>query len=371
MLENIRVSPSPHISKAHSTRSIMLDVCIGLAFPLAAAILFFRLHAVVIIATCVVTCMLTELVCNIIRKKPNSLGDLSAVVTGLILAFSLPAAIPIWAAVIGSAIAIAIGKMVFGGLGSNVFNPAMVARTFMAASFGVLMTTWTVPATVDATMPKIQASAAVNADAVTEATPLAWSKEAIKAKKAEAKAKNKAANAKDAQAVAKYEAQMVKATETAASSISNIASLRKANLLGGVGGCLGETSALALILGGVYLLFRKTITLDIPAAVLLSAAIFAAVFWFIDPDKYANPLFHVLSGGMLLCAFFIATDPVTAPITRKGMWVFGIGVGVVIVLIRNVGGYPEGVMFAILLMNALTPLIDRCCKVVPYGAKKE
>jgi electron transport complex protein RnfD len=146
--------------------------------------------------------------------------------------------------------------------------------------------------------------------------------------------------------------------------------MTKSTFMGTTGGCLGETSALALILGGVYMLFRKTITFDIPAAVLLSSAIFAAIFFFVNPDKYANPLFHVISGGMLLCAFFIATDPVTAPITRKGMWVFGIGVGVIVVLIRNIGGYPEGVMFAILLMNALTPLIDRCWTVVPYGAKK-
>ena len=336
MLENIKVSPSPHISKAHSTRSIMLDVVIGLAFPLIAAIIFFRVRAVVIIATCVITCMITELICNIIRKKPNSLGDLSAVVTGLILAFSLPVSIPVWAAAVGSAIAIAIGKMVFGGLGSNIFNPAMVARTFMAASFGLLMTSWTVPATFDTTMPRIQAAAVSGADAITEATPLGWAKQAIKG-----------------------EAKM-----------ESVKSVTKPSFFGQTGGCLGETSALALILGGIYMLFRKTITFHIPAAVLISSAIFAAIFFFANPDKYANPLFHVISGGMLLCAFFIATDPVTAPITRKGMWIFGIGVGVVIVLIRNVGGYPEGVMFAILLMNALTPLIDRCCKVVPYGAKK-
>ena len=336
MLENIKVSPSPHISKAHSTRSIMLDVAIGLAFPLVAAILFFRVRAVVIIATCVITCMITELICNIIRKKPNSLGDLSAVVTGLILAFSLPASIPVWAAAAGSAIAIAVGKMVFGGLGSNIFNPAMVARTFMAASLGLIMTTWTVPATVDAEMPTIQISAKAQADAITQATPLGWAKNVIKGK----------------------------------AEMQTVNSLMKSTFMGTTGGCLGETSALALILGGIYMLFRKTITFDIPAAVLLSSAVFAAIFFFVNPDKYANPLFHVISGGMLLCAFFIATDPVTAPITRKGMWIFGTGVGVIIVLIRNIGGFPEGVMFAILLMNALTPLIDRCCKVVPYGAIK-
>lgn len=370
MLENITVSPSPHISKAHSTQSIMLDVVIGLAFPMVAAVLFFRLQAVLVIATCVISCMLTEWICNVIRKKPNTLGDLSAVVTGIILAFSLPAAIPMWAAAVGGAVAIAIGKMVFGGLGSNIFNPAMVARTFMAASLGGLMVTWTVPATIDAQMPKIEASSSADADAVSQATPLAWSKEAIKAKAAQATAKSKASKTDDVQEVANYEAKMTKAAETAAVSIANTVLLRKSNLLGDVGGCLGETSALAMLLGGGYLLIRKTITFDIPAAVLISSAAFAAIFWLVNPDKYADPLFHLLSGGMLLCAIFIATDPVTAPLTKKGMWIFGIGVGLMIVLVRNIGGYPEGVMFAILLMNALTPLIDRMCKLVPSGGKK-
>jgi len=344
MLDNITVSPSPHISKAHSTRSIMLDVVIGLAFPMVAAVIFFRLQAVYVIATCVISCMLTEWICNIIRKKPNTLGDLSAVVTGIILAFSLPASIPLWAAAVGGAVAIAIGKMVFGGLGSNVFNPAMVARTFMAASLGGLMVTWTVPATIDAEMPEIKASVSaevdaitsVSADAVTQATPLGWSKQAIKG---EAK-------------------------------IENANSLRIPALWGTVGGCLGETSALAMLLGGAYMLFRKTIVYVIPTAVLGSAAAFAAIFWAISPEKYADPLFHLLSGGMLMCAIFIATDPVTAPLPRKGMWIFGIGIGVVVVLIRNVGGYPEGVMFAVLLMNALSPLIERMCKLVPSGGKK-
>lgn len=335
MLENITVSPSPHISKAHSTRSVMLDVVIGLAFPLLAAVLFFRMRAITVIVTCVFSCMATEWICNAIRKRPNSLGDLSAVVTGLILAFSVPVSIPLWAVVVGGAVAIAIGKMVFGGLGSNVFNPAMVARTFMAASLGGLMTTWTVPATYDVEMPKIEASAVEGADAVTQATPLGWSKQAIKGE----------------------------------AEISNATSLRMEAFLGNVGGCLGETSSLAMLLGGLYLIIRKTITWDIPVAVLGSAAAFAAIFWLVNPDKYADPLFHMLGGSMLLCAFFIATDPVTAPLTRSGMWVFGIGVGVVVILIRNIGGYPEGVMFSILLMNALSPLIERVCKLTPYGAE--
>jgi electron transport complex protein RnfD len=336
MLENITVSPGPHISKAHSTRSIMLDVIIALTPAILAACWFFRLPAVMVIAVCVISCAVTELICNLIRKRSNSLDDLSAVVTGIILALSLPAAIPLWAAAIGSILAIAIGKMVFGGLGSNTFNPAMVARTFMAVSLGSLMTTWTLPATIDADMPAIKISAEPNVAAVTQATPLGWSKQAIKGE----------------------------------SSIENANSLRMDAMFGSVGGCLGETSSLALIFGGVYMLFRKTITYVIPTAVLGSAALFAAICFFISPEKFADPGFHLISGGMLLCAFFIATDPVTAPITKKGMWVFGIGTGLIIMLIRNIGGYPEGVMFAILLMNALTPLIDRACKITPCGGKK-
>ena len=336
MPENLTVSPSPHISKAHSTQSIMLDVLIGLCFPLAAAVVFFRVQAVLVTVTCVTACMATEWVCNFFLKRRNTLGDLSAVVTGVILAFSLPASIPLWAAAAGGAVAIAIGKMVYGGLGSNIFNPAMVARAFMAASLGGLMTTWTVPATINPEMPEIKASA-VKADAVTQATPLGWSKQAIK-----------------------DEAEIEEASK-----------LTDDALIGTVGGCLGETSSLALLLGGAYLLFRRTINYVIPVAVLGSAALFAGVFWLVSPDKYADPLFHTLSGGMLFCAFFIATDPVSAPLTRKGMWIFGCGVGVVIILIRNVGGYPEGVMYAILLMNSLSPLIERMCRLVPYGGKKK
>jgi electron transport complex protein RnfD len=314
----------------------MLDVVIGLSPAVLAACWFFRLHAVMVIAVCVVSCAVTEFVCNLIRNKSNSLDDLSAVVTGIILALSLPPMIPLWAAVVGSVIAIAIGKMVFGGLGSNTFNPAMVARTFMAASLGSVMTTWTLPATIDAEMPVIRISAEAKADAVTQATPLAWSKQAIKGE----------------------------------SSIEKANSLRTGLLFGPVGGCLGETSSLALLLGGAYMLFRKTITYIIPAAVLGSAALFATICFFLNPDKFTDPGFHLISGSMLLCAFFIATDPVTAPITQKGMWIFGIGTGVIIILIRNMGGYPEGSMFAILLMNALTPLIDRACKLTPCGGKK-
>jgi len=334
MLTDIRVSCSPHISERLSTRSVMIDVIIGLAPAMAAAGYYFRIHALILVCTCVISSVVTEWLCNLIRKKPNSLGDFSAVVTGIILALSLPPKLPVWAAVVGSVFAVAIGKMVFGGLGANIFNPAMVGRTFLTVSFGVLMTSWTVPATMDGTMPAIALENIVNAK--TQATPLAWSKLAIK---------------NELGADIYSEAQF------------------KATFTGEVGGSLGETSVIALLIGGLYLLIRRTINFHIPLAVLVSAFIFATIAYWKDSYSYVQPFFHLCSGGLLLCAFFIATDPVTAPLTRRGMWIFGIGVGTITMLIRIVGEYPEGVMFSILLMNAVTPLIDRLCKRIPAGGK--
>jgi electron transport complex protein RnfD len=312
----------------------MIDVIIGLAPAMAAAGYYFRIRALILICTCVISSVATEWLCNVIRKKPNSLGDFSAVVTGIILALSLPPRLPVWTAVVGSVFSIAIGKMVFGGLGANIFNPAMVGRTFLTASFGVLMTSWTVPATMDAAMPAIAQENIVHVK--TQATPLAWSKLAIK-------------NSLGADIYS--EAQF------------------KATFTGEVGGCLGETSVIALLIGGLYLLIRRTINFHIPLAVLISAFVFATIAYWKDSYAYVQPFFHLCSGGLLLCAFFIATDPVTAPLTRRGMWIFGIGVGTITMLIRIVGEYPEGVMFSILLMNSVTPLIDRLCKQIPMGGK--
>ena len=335
MLNNITVSPSPHISKAHSTRSIMLDVIIGLVPAMFAAWWFFRTPALLVIGTCVVSCVVTEWLCNMVCDKPNSRGDLSAVVTGRILALSLPPAIPLWVVVIGSVFAIAIAKMVFGGLGSNIFNPAMAARAFLTACFGMLMTTWSVPVTIAQPITDSRVINASNTEAVTQATPLAWSKLVIKGK-----------------AEPKIVGEQLAATVT-----------------GQVGGCLGETSTIALLIGGAYLLLRRTINGNIPIAVLVSAIVYATIAYYLKPGNSILPILHITGGGMLLCAFFIATDPVTAPLTTRGMWIFGIGVGALIMLIRTVGEYPEGVMYAVLIMNAFTPLIDRFCRLVPAGGK--
>ena len=336
MLRDLRVSCAPHISEPLSTRSVMIDVIIALVPAMAAAGYYFRIYALILIPTCVISAVATEWLCNLIRKKPNpleSLGDFSAVVTGIILALSLPPSLPVWAAVIGSVFSIAIGKMVFGGLGANIFNPAMVGRAFLTASFGVMMTTWTVPATIDDTMPRISADNKM--DARTQATPLALSKEALKGK-------------------------------TGAPDVNEQLEVM---FTGEIGGCLGETSALALLIGVVFLLIRRTIGFHIPLAVLLSACVFATIAYLINSEAYISPLCHLCSGGLLIGAFFIATDPVTAPLTRRGMWIFGIGVGTITMLIRIVGEYPEGVMYSVLLMNAVTPLIDRLCKRIPTGGK--
>jgi electron transport complex protein RnfD len=335
MLSKITISCAPHIGKGLSTRRVMADVIIALAPAMAAAGYYFRIRAAILICTCVVASVATEWLCNLIRRKPNSLGDFSAVVTGIILALSLPPGLPVWAAVIGSCFSIAVGKMVFGGLGANIFNPAMVGRAFLTASFGVLMTTWAVPATISGVkMSRIAPENTV--DARTQATPLAWSKLAIKQK---------------------YGANRY--------SEENFA----ATITGEVGGCLGETCVIALLVGGLYLLIRGTIGVHIPLAVLLSAFVFAAIAYLGNSYRYVQPVFHLTSGGLLLGAFFIATDPVTAPLTIRGKWIYGIGIGTVTMLIRIFGEYPEGVMYAVLLMNAVTPLIDRFCKPIPAGGK--
>jgi electron transport complex protein RnfD len=333
MLSKITVSPAPHISQPLSTRRVMLDVIIGLAFPVAAALFFFRQYAEIVLVASVASCLAGEWICNWIRKKPNSLGDLSAVVTGIILALSLPPAAPWWVAVIGGLFAMMIVKMPFGGLGYNIFNPAMASRVFLTACFGVLMTTWTVPATMKDEGLKIVSAS--NTQAVTQATTLGWSKMILKGQK----------------------------------TADQINPLIKLSFLGDEGGCLGETSALMILLGGLYMLIRKTITWRIPFAVLISAAVIAVIVWLIKPATHVNPVIHIVGGGMMLCAFFIATDPVTSPLTVKGEWIFGVGVGVLIMLIRLLGEYPEGVMYAILIMNALTPLIDRFCRLTPAGGK--
>jgi Na+-translocating ferredoxin:NAD+ oxidoreductase subunit D len=354
MSETIKliVSPAPHISQPLTTRRVMLDVIIALMPALAAGLFFFRQNAAILVFTAVLTCVISEYICCKIRKQKSTLSDLSAVVTGIILAFSVSPQLPPAYLIVGSVFCIVIGKMVFGGLGDNPFNPAMLGRAFMTACFGMAMTTWSVPAIIPSQQPQVSAANSyINGqsgldedktlDAITQATPLAWVKEAIKTRKLDDAAK------------------IVRA------GVAN--SQLKAVFWGYTGGCIGETSALALILGGAYLLIRKTICWIVPTFVIGSAFIFAEIAFLIDSQAFVNPLIHIISGGLLMCAFFIATDPVTNPVTRRGRMVFAAGAGLLIMLIRVFGAYPEGVMYAVLIMNAFSPLIDRMCKRKPYG----
>lgn len=339
--QQLQVSASPHVRAELSTSRMMLDVIIGLIPVIAAAAILFRWQALRVPAICVATCVVTELIFNLCRKKANSLTDYSAIVTGLILAFSVPPTLPTFACIIGSAVAVGIGKMIFGGLGSNIFNPAMVGRAFVMICFGQMMTTWTAPAVND--MADIYAT--------TKATPLAAAKfiESDKDK------------ALEEVSPAEYE----KSLEVRSGQGPVIADL----FLGTVGGCLGETSALAILLGGAYLMFRKTISYQIPLGMIAAILLIAGLGYFLSPGTVMNPLAHLFSGGVMFGAFFIATDPVSSPVSSKGRWIFGIGLGSLIMVIRIFSGYPEGVMFAVLIMNAVAPLIDRWTTAKPLGAK--
>jgi electron transport complex protein RnfD len=301
---------SPHFKDKDSVPKIMYAVIASLVPAVAASLYFFRFKALALLLSCVAACLVTEALFLWLRRKPlHSLGDGSAVITGLLLAMTLPPSLSIELAIIGSVMAIAIGKQVFGGLGYNIFNPALVGRAFLQTAFPVAMTTWIPPASL-----KIQTA--------TYATPLAN---------------------------LRFEDAIAKGTLTPLKDL----------FTGNVGGCLGETSAIALILGGLFLLSRRVIDWRIPLGILLSLTAFTGAFWLVNPEKYASPLFHILAGGLLIGAFFMATDMVTSPITPLGTWIYALGIGVVIGLIRLFGGFAEGVMYSILFMNAFVPLLNR------------
>jgi electron transport complex protein RnfD len=331
--EQLVISSSPHAHDGSSVDRIMWDVVMALSPALLAAIFFFGLDALRLVGVCVATCLLTEWSCRKLMQRPNTLSDWSAVVTGLLLAFNLPPGLPAWMAVAGSVFAIAIAKQVFGGLGYNPFNPALAARAFMLISFTGAMTTWSPSA-----WPSLLTSH--GADAMTAATPLGFIKEAMKG----------------GQSLPNFTPQLLQDF-----------------FLGNINGCIGETSALALLLGAGYLLYRKVITWHIPVAYILTVFVYAVVLRQIWPKESITPLAHVLSGGLFLGALFMATDMVTSPITKRGMLIFGIGCGVITMLIRTskTGAYPEGVSFAILIMNAFTPLINRVTRNKVFGTVKK
>jgi len=291
----------------------MRSVLIALLPASCWAVYLFGLPALTVILVAVVSSVLAEAAFQKLTGRPVTVADGSAALTGLLLALNLPSSSPWWMVVVGSLVAVVIAKQVYGGLGQNPFNPALVGRVFLLISFPLQMTTWPVPH-----------------DTVTAATPLGTMKTDL------------LLNGRIDPGIGRVTWETLKDP-----------------LLGNVGGCLGEVSVILLVIGGGYLLARKTITWHIPFSYLVTVGILTGIFWLTDPARFANPLFHLVSGGLILGAFFMATDLVTSPSSSRGMLVFGIGCGAFTVLIRLFGGYPEGVSFAILLMNAATPLLDR------------
>ncbi len=323
----LNISPSPHYQSTETTKKLMYGVVVALIPAFITSVLYFGVGAIIVTVTSVVSCLVFEyLIQKYILKKPLSITDGSALVTGILLAFNLPSNIPVHIIIIGSLVAIGIAKMTFGGLGNNPFNPALVGRVFMLISFPVQMTSWPVP----------EGFSTGYTDAVTGATPLAIIKEGLKN----------------------------------GDSLSQLMEKIPSTFhmfMGKMGGSMGEVAAFALLLGFAYLLYKKIITWHIPVSILGTVAVFTTILWLINPDKNANPLFHVLAGGVLLGAIFMATDYVTSPMNPKAMLIYGIGIGFLTVIIRVYGAYPEGVSFAILIMNAFVPLMNAYIKPKRFG----
>ncbi len=310
----LELSTSPHVHSRWSTKTAMWFVVLALLPAVISAVIFFGPYQLVIILTSIIFCISTELLIKKIRKRKITVDDGSAFITGLLLGLILPPDFSLSSTAIGAVFAIAIGKEIFGGLGYNIFNPALVGRAFLQAAFPVAITTWKQP------------NFAV--DTITSATPLA------------------------------------------AFKFDKVATQVQPMIYGNVGGSLGETSAIAILIGGIFLIAIGIVNYRVPLAMLIGILIFGGVFWIIDPVKYPSPFFHLFAGGFLFGAMFMATDWVTSPITSKGMWIYGICISLLVVMIRIFGGLPEGVMYAILIMNALVPTINRYTRPRIFGEVK-
>lgn len=319
MENKLYISPSPHIHGGDSISKNMYGVLIALIPAFLVSLYYFGLGALIVTIVSVASCVVFEyLIQKFMMKKEPTLLDGSAILTGLLLAFNLPSNLPIWIITIGALAAIGIGKMSFGGLGNNIFNPALVGRVFLLISFPAQMTTWPVPDVLPMTYT----------DAQTGATALAFMKGGF----------------------------------GELPSYTNM-------LLGDMGGSIGEVGAIALILGLAFMLFRKIITWHIPISIIGTVFIFTGIMHLVSPSDYVNPIYHILSGGLLLGAIFMATDYVTSPLSHRGMIIYGVGIGVLTTVIRLYGSYPEGMSFAILIMNAFTPLINTYVKPKHFGGK--
>ena len=323
-MSKLIVSPSPHIHSKDSTRSLMLDVVIALLPAVICSFVFYGWKEILVMAVSVASCVLLEwAVTKYLLKKPSTIGDLSAVITGMLLALNLPYTTPLWVVVIGAVVAIGVAKMTFGGIGQNIWNPALVGRVFLLVSFPTYMTTWGAPQGV--------------VDAVSGPTPLGAIQEGL----------------------------MQGSTVQELTAGFNYRDLLFANL----GGSAGEVCALALLAGFVYLCIRKVIKPWITLSIFATVALVSLVFWGINPARFTDPVFNLLTGGLVLGACFMATDYVTSPMSAWGGVIFGVGIGLLTVLIRYFGSYPEGVSFAILIMNSVVPLINMGFKQKKFGRK--
>ena len=318
-MNKLLVSPSPHLHTKTSTKSLMRDVVIAMIPAVVVSVLCYGWSELLVLGVSVASCVLLEyLITKYMLNKPCTVGDMSAVVTGILLALNLPASTPWWVVFIGAIVAIGVAKMTFGGLGQNLFNPAIVGRVFLLISFPTYMTNWAKPQGFIG-----------NFDAYTGATPLGLAKEG---------------------------------------GMAAIEHLDYADMLFvNIGGSAGELSAIALILGFVYLLVRGVIRPYITLSIIATVAVFSGIFWAINPAEYTDPLFNILTGGLLLGSIFMATDYVTSPMSNMGGVVFGVGIGIITMLIRYFGAYPEGVSFAILIMNSVVPLINKWFHAKKYG----
>lgn len=315
LMENVVVSSSPHLHANNSVSKIMFLVIVSLMPACFTGVYYFGFPALKVLVLCVLSCLLVEALWNVIAGREQTWRDGSAILTGLLLGMNLAACVPWWICFIGGCLAIILGKQLFGGLGYNPFNPALVARVGLLLGFTTQMTTWVSPV-----------------DGTTCATPLGM-------------------------------------TIDHPEFVGKVISCKEL-LIGNVAGCIGETSVIALSIGGIFLISLKIIKWHIPVSFISTVAIFTGICHWINPEVYMSPLYHVLSGGLFIGAIFMATDMVTSPMTEKGMIIFGIGCGVITCLIRLWANYPEGVSFAILFMNALVPLIDRFSAKKPFGTKE-
>lgn len=327
--DRLVVSSSPHFHSTNSVFKIMLWVIVALLPSCLVGVYYFGFAAFKVLAVCAISCVAIEALCSAAMQRKLEVHDCSALLTGLLLGMSLPPHTPLWICLIGSLIAIGIGKVIYGGIGCNPFNPALVGRAALLVSFPQAMNTWVIPGSVDA---------------VSGATPL--------------------------QQLAMAQTAAGEGSTNAISDFFTQVSYSE-YLFGRMGGSIGETCTLALILGGILLIALRVIRWQVPLFLLLTIALFTGIAWMINPTVYAPPHFHLLTGGVVIAAFFMASDPVTSPISRTGAIIFAIGCGCIISIIRIWGNYPEGVTFAILIMNALTPLIDRATGGKPFGAPKK